>query len=53
MTTSIPVNIIEDWITELQAILKADIREGKTGTDLTLNQGVRHGLDQVQHRITT
>jgi hypothetical protein len=35
----------------MQSILKAEISEGKT--DLTLNQGMRHGLDQIQHRITT
>lgn len=51
MIETIPVSIIEGWITELQSILKAEIREGKT--DLTLNQGMRHGIDQIQHRITT
>ena len=51
MTETIPVNLLERWISELQSILKAEITEGKA--DLTLNQGMRHGLGQIEHRITT
>jgi hypothetical protein len=51
MTESIPVNLLERWISELQSILKAEITEGKT--DLTLNQGMRHGIDQIQARLNT
>ena len=51
MTESIPVNLLERWISELQSILKAEIPKGKA--DLTLNQGMRHGLDQIQSRLNT
>lgn len=51
MTESIPVSVVEGWINELQSILKAEVAQ--TVKDLTLNQGMRHGLDQIQHRITT
>lgn len=51
MTASIPTDIIKGWISELRSILKAEVTEGKI--DLTLNQGMRHGLDQIEHKVTT
>jgi hypothetical protein len=51
MTESIPVALLLGWISELQSILKAEVTEGKT--DLTLNQGMRHGLDQITSRLNT
>ncbi|MGB6067914.1 MAG: hypothetical protein WBG50_24165 [Desulfomonilaceae bacterium] len=51
MTESIPVNLLERWISEIQSILKEEIREAKT--DLKLNQGITHGLDQIQHKLNT
>ena len=53
MVESIPVNLLEKWINDLQSILKAEFREAKSGTDLTLNQGMRHGLDQIHSRLNT
>lgn len=53
MIEFIPITLLEGWINEMQSILKADVREAKTGTDFSINQGMHHGLDQVQHRITT
>jgi len=53
LTASIPVNLLEGWIAEMQSILKGEARTGETRTDLVLNKGIRHGLDQVQHKITT
>jgi hypothetical protein len=53
LTASIPVTLLEGWITELQVILKAEVREAKTGTDFSINQGMRHGLDQIQSRLNT
>ena len=53
MTESIPVTLLEGWISELQSILKAEVREPNTGTDFKLNQGMRHGLDQIQSRLNT
>ncbi|MBI5248173.1 MAG: hypothetical protein HY912_01650 [Desulfomonile tiedjei] len=51
MKASLPVSLVEGWINELQSILKADALEAKTGTGLFINQGMRHGLDQIQHRV--
>ena len=45
------MNVLERWISELQSILKAQIPKGIS--DLTLNQGMRHGLDQIQSRLNT
>src|SRR5271157_4283287 len=53
MTESIPVSLIEKWITDLKAILKRAAQDAKTGPDLSVNQGMRHALDQIQHRLTT
>lgn len=52
MTESIPVNIIEGWITELQAILKGTAQESKTQTDLWINKGMRHGIAQIGSKLT-
>lgn len=53
MTESIPVSIVQDWITRLQDLLKAEIHEGKTDIDFKVNLGMRHGLDQVTSRLDT
>jgi hypothetical protein len=53
MTESIPIALLEGWISELQSILKAEFREAKTGTDFKINQGMRHGLDQIRARLNT
>src|SRR5271157_6655066 len=53
MTESIPVSLIEKWITDLKAILKRAAQDAKTGPDLSVNQGMRHALDQIQRRLTT
>jgi len=53
MTESIPISRVEGWIHDLTSILKADVREAKTGTDFSINQGMRHGLDQIQSRLNT
>ena len=53
MIEFIPITLLEGWINEMQSILKADVREAKTGTDFSINQGMRHGLDQIQYRIMT
>jgi hypothetical protein len=51
MTTSIPVNIIEGWITDLKSILRDEASETKIDPKITL--GMRHGLDQIRSRLTT
>ncbi len=53
MTESIPIRRVEGWIHDLTSILKSDIREAKTGKDFSINQGMRHGLDQIQSRLNT
>jgi len=53
MTESIQISVVESWISELQAILKQGSQESLTQTDLWINKGMRHGLDQIGHRITT
>ena len=53
MTESIPISRVEGWIHDLTSILKADVREAKTGKDFSINQGMRHGLDQIQSRLNT
>ena len=53
MNTSIPVNIVEGWITELQAILKGAAQESKTQPDFLINKGMRHGVAQIGARLTT
>lgn len=51
MVDSIPVDLLEKWLQDLRSILKADAR--KTKNNLLIDEGMLHGLDQVQHRITT
>jgi hypothetical protein len=53
MTESIPVTIIEDWITELQAILKGTAQEAETQPDFWINKGMRHGIAQIGGKIAT
>jgi hypothetical protein len=53
MTESIPVSIIEDWITELQAILKGTAQEAETRPDFWINKGMRHGIAQIGGKIAT
>jgi len=53
MVESIPLSLVEKWIHDLNSILKADVREAKTGKDFSINQGMRHGLDQIQSRLNT
>jgi len=53
MTESIPVSIIEDWITELQAILKGTAQEAETQPDFWINKGMRHGIAQISGKIAT
>src|SRR5271157_2292377 len=53
MVESIPLSLVEKWIHDLTSILKADVREAKTGKDFSINQGMRHGLDQIQSRLNT
>ncbi len=53
MIETIPVSVIEGWLNELQSILKTEVREGKTGTDFKINQGMRHGIAQIQSRLNT
>jgi hypothetical protein len=51
MVASIPVDLLEKWLQDLRSILIADAR--KTKNNLMLNEGMLHGLDQVQHRMET
>ena len=53
MTESIPISRVEGWIHDLTSILNADVREAKSGKDFSINQGMRHGLDQIQSRLNT
>ncbi len=53
MTESIPVSIVEDWITELQAILKGTAQEAETQPDFWINKGMRHGIAQIGGKIAT
>ena len=53
MTESIPVSLVEGWITELQSDLKKACHEAKNHADHWINKGMRHGLDQIQRKITT
>lgn len=53
MTEYIQVSIVQDWITRLQDLLKAEIHEGKADIDLEVNLGMRHGLDQIKARLDT
>jgi hypothetical protein len=51
MVDSIPVDLLKKWLQDLRSILKEDAR--KTKNNLLIDEGMLHGLDQVQHRITT
>ena len=53
MSESIPVGLVEDWINELQSMLKQERQESKSPADLWVNKGMRHGIAQIQRRITT
>jgi len=53
MTVSIPVSLVQGWITELQAILKEAAQEPKPQADHWINKGMRHGLDQITSRLDT
>ena len=53
MTESIPVSLVEDWINDLQSILKQESQEAETPTDLLINKGMRHGIAQIRGNITT
>ena len=53
MSESIPVSIIEDWITELQAILKGTTQEAETQPDLWINKGMRQGIAKIGSKLTT
>ena len=53
MTASIPVSLLEGWIHDLSSILKQESHEAKTGTDLSINQGMRHGVAQIRSRLNT
>jgi len=53
MTVSIPVSLVQGWITELQAILKEAAQELKPQADHWINKGMRHGLDQITSRLDT
>jgi hypothetical protein len=50
MAESVPVNLLEKWIHDLTSVLKADAKPSK---DLSFNQGILHGPEQIQGRITT
>jgi hypothetical protein len=53
MTESIPIGLVEGWIHDLTSILKSEVLEAKTGTDFSINQGMRHGIAQIQSRLNT
>ncbi len=53
MTESIPISRVEGWIHDLTSILKADFRGAKTAKDFSINQGMRHGIAQIQSRLNT
>lgn len=53
MTESIRVSVVEGWIADLQSILRQESTEPRTQEDLWINKGIRHGLDQIAHRIET
>ncbi|MBI5251784.1 MAG: hypothetical protein HY912_20010 [Desulfomonile tiedjei] len=53
MTESIPISVVKGWITDLQSALKQESQESKTQPDFWIDKGVRHGLDQIGHRVTT
>jgi len=53
MMEVVPVSRVEGWIHDLTSILKSEVREAKTGKDFSINQGMRHGLDQIQSRLNT
>ena len=53
MTEFVPVSLVIGWIHELTSILKADVRGAKTGKDRAVNQGMRHGIAQIQSRLNT
>ena len=53
MTEFIEVRLIEAWINDLQSILEQASLEPKPHTDLVINQGMRHGIDQIRARLNT
>ena len=53
MTESIPINRVEGWIHDLTSILKKASVESKTDVDHFVNKGVRHGIAQIQSRLST
>src|SRR5208283_423499 len=53
MTEFVPVSLVEGWINDIQSILKQESHEAATPTDLLINKGMRHGVDQIGYRLTT
>ncbi len=53
MVEYIPISLVAGWITDLTAILKKESVKAKADTDYLINKGMRHGLDQIQHKIKT
>jgi hypothetical protein len=53
VTASIPVNLVEIWITELQDILKATSQDAETPAELWVNIGMRDGISQIGGKLTT
>lgn len=53
MSQSIPVDIVESWITKIQSILKGAAQESKTQPDFWINKGMSHGIAQIESKLTT
>lgn len=53
MTAYIPISVVERWITELQSILKQESQESRPQPDLWINKGMRHGIAQIEGKLTT
>jgi len=53
MTESIPISVVEGWFNDLTFILKRASVKFKTNADHFVNQGMMHGIAQIEGRLNT
>jgi hypothetical protein len=53
MPESIPISLVEGWITDLTAILKKESAATRTETDYLISKGMRHGIAQIRGNLKT
>ena len=53
MTESIPINVVVGWFNDLTSILKKASVKSKTNADHFVNQGMMHGIAQIEGRLKT